>query len=140
MIYSPYTSSSGLSCTCFIRTHHPLVFIRTRQCFVLTLWSLWKWSPHPILRNRFDYSLSLLTASCLPWDSLLYKRNRKQAYSFYCYRAKAFSVIMRVAHGEISERGLILARDSPQRWWSLMNLCYKRLIFKFQQVSELRSI
>lgn len=28
-------------------------------------------------------------------------------------------------------------RDIPQRWLSLINLCYKRLIFKFQQVSEL---
>lgn len=49
------------------------------------------------------------TASCLPWDSLPYKWNMK-AYSFYSDRAKAFSVIICVVHGEISEWGLTLAK------------------------------
>lgn len=84
-------------------------FMRTIQCFVLTLWSLWKWSPLPSLKNWFDYFLSFPTASCLPWDSLPYKWNMK-AYSFYSDRAKAFSVIICVVHGEISEWGLILAK------------------------------
>ena len=61
------------------------------------------------LRSRFD-SLPFPTGSCLPWDSLLYKQNMKQAYSFYSDRAKAFSVLLRVAHREISEWVLILAK------------------------------
>lgn len=94
MIYSPYILAVALVVQASLRPISRWLFRRTSQRFVLTLRSLCKWSPCPSVRNWFDFSLPHLAASCLHWDSLLYKQNMKQAYNFYSDRAKAFSVII----------------------------------------------